>query len=174
MIIVDVETTGTDAKIHGIASLGAVDYETGAEFYQECRIGKDKVIDPIALKINGFTEAQLRDESKMSGPIMYCCFIDWVKRNSKDTLLAGHNIGHLDLLFLEELHKECDLFFDNMEKFPFGYRTVDLHSVAYLKLGKSLSHEGICEALELPKEPKPHNALNGARSERDAFKLLLK
>lgn len=61
----------------------------------------------------------------------------------------------------------------HIKKWPFGHRSVDLHSVAFAKLGKSLSLDGILQAVGLQPEPKPHNALTGARLERDAFKLLL-
>jgi DNA polymerase III epsilon subunit-like protein len=168
MIILDIETTGTDPKRHCMLSLGAVDYETGAEFYGECRVYKASLIDPIALGINGFTEQEAKNPAMQFAYELYEKFLKWSEQ-FPDKLLAGHNIGHFDVLFLEEYHR----LVNPEQKFPFGYRTLDLHSVAFAKLGRSLSHESICEALGLPKEPKPHNALAGARSERDAFKLLL-
>lgn len=169
MIVLDIETTGTDPKRHCMVSLGAVDYDTGMEFYSECRIYYDSKIDPIALQINGFTEEQIRDPRKRHPHGLYQDFLTWAMQ-FPDKLIAGHNVGHFDILFLEEIHN-C---FVAPNTWPFGYRTLDLHSVAFAVLKKSLNHEGICDALGLPREPKPHNALNSARSERDAFKLLLK
>lgn len=81
---------------------------------------------------------------------------------------AGHNIGHFDILFLERYHND---FYPGL-LWSFGYRTLDLHSIAYAVLRKSLSHENICKELGLSPEPKPHNALAGALSECAAFKAL--
>lgn len=169
MIILDIETTGTDAKLNCMLSLGAIDYDTGQEFYGECSIYEDSRVDDIALEINGFSREEIQPGKKQPAHILYLKFFQWADA-LPDKLLAGHNIGHLDILFLEELHKE----YMDESPWPFGYRTLDLHSVAFTKLGKSLNHPGICKELGLPPEPKPHNALTGARSERDAFKLLLK
>lgn len=167
MIILDIETTGTDAKLNCMLSLGAIDYYTGREFYGECSIYEDSRVDDVALEINGFSYEEIQPGKKQPAHILYLKFFRW-SDSLPDKLLAGHNVGHLDILFLEELHKE---YMDSA--WPFGYRTLDLHSVAFTKFKKSLNHPGICKELGLPTEPKPHNALTGARSERDAFKLLL-
>jgi DNA polymerase III epsilon subunit-like protein len=178
MIVLDIETTGTDPKKHCMLSLGAVDYDSGEEFYGECSVYNNSLIDPIAMQINGFKLEDVRS-GKQFAYELYESFLAW-SFGTEDNMLAGHNIGHLDLLFLEAEHerrylaKYKDIPAIEFAKFPFGYRTLDLHSLAFAKLGKSLSHEGICDALGMPREPKPHNALAGARSERDAFKLLLK
>lgn len=173
MIILDIETTGLDPKRHCMLSLGAVDYDSGLEFYGECTAYSDSEIDPKALEINGFTRDQLREDyitsNKPPAHFLYWDFAQWASRHNPPgtILLAGHNIGHFDILFLEHYHQRFE-----PEPWLFGYRTLDLHSVAFTVLGKSLSHAGICEALSLPTEPKPHHALHGARSERDAFKRL--
>ena len=38
MIVLDIETTGTDPRFHSIASIGAVDFDEPerGEFYEEC------------------------------------------------------------------------------------------------------------------------------------------
>lgn len=167
MIVLDIETTGTDPKKHCMLSLGAVDYDSGEEFYRECRIYPGSFVSDVALSINGFSESDIRDERLPLPHEVYEEFLTW-SEESQDKMLAGHNIGHFDVLFLEELHLRIN------DKFPFSYRTLDLHSVAFAKLGRSLSHAGICDALGLPQEPNPHNALAGARSERDAFKILFR
>lgn len=71
----------------------------------------------------------------------------------------------------------------------FGRRTVDLHAVAYcrwlldpqmrlrvpLKNDRTspLSLDAILSCLGLPPEPKPHNALTGARCAAEAFRRLM-
>lgn len=165
MIILDIETTGLKPSIHSMVSLGAVDYNTGEEFYGECRIPDDAVIDPYSLGINGFTEAQCRDKTKPSPRELYLSFLEWSK--GRTPLLAGQQVGSLDIPFIKAIAESNNLIW------RFGYRSVDLHSLAYLRFRQSLSLDGILTTLGLEPEPKPHNALTGARVEYKAFKLLL-
>jgi DNA polymerase-3 subunit epsilon len=169
MIVLDIETTGVSFYYNGMLSLGAVDMDNGDEFYKECRVTEGREITDIALEINGFSKAAISDPMKKSDVEVYEDFVEWSK--SRSNILGGHNIGHFDILFLEEIHTRSKYA---KTKFPFSFRTVDLHSVAYAALGKSLTHSQICEALGLESEPKPHHALYGARSEAAAFKKLLK
>jgi len=170
MIILDIETSGTDPRRHCMLSLGAVDYDTGEEFYGECSVYVDSEIDPVAMEINGFKQEDMQPGKKQTAHGLFHKFHFWAQQ-FPNKLLAGHNIGHLDILFLEHLDS---LYTQYHLPWSFGYRTLDLHSVAYTVLGKSLSHENICKELGLPVEPKPHNALNGARSECAAFRELFK
>ena len=74
-----------------------------------------------------------------------------------------------------------------MEKYGLGYRSVDLHSVAffhYLINGKKIPQKSdgrsglnltaILDYVGLPPEEKPHNGLNGAKLEAEAFSRLIK
>jgi DNA polymerase III epsilon subunit-like protein len=167
MIILDIETSGISPYKNGMLSLGAVDFNTKEEFYGECKLTEGREITPIALEINGFTVEQVNDPNKQSDVELYLAFCLWAQK--REPLLAGHNIGHFDILFLEEIHTR--LPFEG-EKFPFPYRTIDLHSVFYALYKESLSHDKICDRLGLPCEPKPHNALGGAKSEAEAFHTL--
>ncbi len=171
MIVTDIETSGLDARLNGMLSLGAVDYKTGAKFYGECRITDDREANPFALQINGFTEKQARDTSKQSDKDLLLKFVMFAK-TCDSNVLAGHNVGHFDIIFLEEIFSRINSEF--LPKFPFSYRTVDLHSLAYARFGESLTHEQICVRLGLTPEEKPHNALQGAVSECAAIKRLLK
>lgn len=167
MIIVDIETTGVDPLKNSIVSIGAVDFEKGDEFYIECCAIPDREIDEYALKINGFTKEQCLDTSKPSAEEAYKKFLWWTT-DDRLVMLAGQQVGSFDAKFLQHMHERCGL-----GKWPFGHRTLDLHSVAYAKFGESLSLDGILQKLGLPPEPKPHNALTGARVEYAAFKKLL-
>lgn len=172
MIILDIETGGLDPITNPMLSLGAVDYNTCEEFYGECRASQGTNIDDRALEVNGFTMAQCQDVAKDTEADLYAKFLSWCV--GRETLLAGQQVGAFDIRFLREIHdknKTVTWSFGGM--WPFGHRSVDLHSVAFAQLGKSLSLDGILTAVGLSPEPKPHNALTGARLERDAFKRLL-
>lgn len=168
MIILDIETGGLDPSYNPMLSLGAIDLETGLEFYGECRASDWQVIEPKALEVNGFTEEEARDKSKITDVELYAQFKWWIGTFKLDPLIGGQQVGSFDLLFLKEIHKEL-----KDVKWIFGHRSVDLHSIAYAKWKESLSLDGILVKLGLQPEPKPHNALTGAKLEREAFKLLL-
>lgn len=174
MIILDIETSGLDPRRHCMLSLGAVDYDTGKGFYGECSLYLDSEVDDYALEVNGFKREDTMPGMKQSAHYLYRDFAQWcdvtqpIKEN-RSYVLAGHNIGSFDLLWIKHLH---DTHWTG-SPWLFGYKTVDLHTVAYAAFGESLSHSDICRKLGLEPEPKPHNALHGARSERDCLKLLL-
>jgi len=165
MTIIDTETTGLDENRHCMVSLGAVGNETGDEFYQECRIYPESEVDDFALGVNGFTREQINDPTKPWPHEVLASFIEWSV--GREPLLGGQQVGSFDIKFLKVLIPRI------AAKWPWGHRSVDLHSVSYAILGKSLSLDGILTAVGLSPEPKPHHALNGARLERDAFKRLL-
>lgn len=67
MIVFDVETTGEDSRKHSIVSIGALEFSNPKnQFYEECRIWEGAEVQEIALKINGFTEENIRDPKKQS------------------------------------------------------------------------------------------------------------
>lgn len=169
MIIVDIESSGLDPKEACMLSLGAVDDESGEEFYEESSLYVTSTVSEEALRINGFKLEDIQPDKKQPAHMLYWEFLDW-SMQFKDKTLGGQGIGHFDVLFLEEYHK----MIPSDIKWPFGYRSLDLHSVAFAVFRQSLSHKAICERLGILPEPIPHHALEGARSERKAFKELFR
>ncbi len=192
-IVLDIETSGLDPIRNGLLSIGAVDYQTGDEFYVECHAWRDTTstyeIDDYALKVNGFTSLQALDRDKPSQTEAYARFYDWAK--GRVPLIGGQQVGSFDIPFLKAIHKRAQSLFaarcphegtpavDWLDDEPrevspwlWGHRSIDLHSVAFARYGESLSLDGILRACGLDPEPKPHNALTGARLERDALKIL--
>ena len=170
MIIVDVETGGLDATKNPLLSIGAMDYKTGASFYGECRTTQGMTVEAAALYVNGFLAEHITDNNKPSAAQLYKQFVEWANSNFGQVkhLIGGQQVGAFDVTFLHAAAGGKAEF----EK-SFSYRTVDLHSVAYAKFGESLSLDGILTKLGLAPEPKPHNALTGAKLERKAFIKLL-
>lgn len=179
MIIVDIETTGWDPYKSGIASIGAIDFDHPTNtFYGECRVRDNVFIDPGAFAVNGFTDAMLHDMSKPTEEKLVRSFLRWSESITNKTL-GGHNVGYFDANFLRITFERYNI------SWPFYRRTVDLHSVAYAnmlqkgmepQLGvngvSSLSLDVILANVGLPTEPKPHNALNGAKYEAEALARL--
>ncbi|MEX0749060.1 MAG: 3'-5' exonuclease [Candidatus Saccharimonadales bacterium] len=178
MIVVDVETTGLVPGRHGIVSIGAVDLTNATnQFYVECCIADNIEIDPGALRVNGFTETEVRDDSKATAVEAVARFIEW-SEPIKERTLGGHNT-HFDVAMLQAVVHPSRL------RWPFGFRALDLHSMAYLQM-KRLNHplplyQGLSDIkantvlryVGLPLEPTPHIALMGAKMEAEAFSRLL-
>jgi len=178
MIVVDVETTGTDPDVHAIVSIGAVDVaDPTRQFYRECRIWDGARVQDEALAVNGFTHEQVVDASKPSAEETTAQFIAWCKE-SDDRTLGGHNTA-FDRDFLQASADRHNL------AWHFGNRVLDLHSVAYAMLTRygqevprknsrsGLSLDAILPLIGLPQEPKPHNGLVGAQFEAGAFSRFL-
>ena len=178
MIVVDVETTGLYPHKHSIASIGAIDSSNiQNQFYDECRIWDGAEISPFALEVNGFTEEDLYDETKPTLGTLINNFLEWAS-GIDNKILAGEN-PRFDYSFLESSAQLSDI------PFSLNHRTFDLHTVAYshmMKQGETpplsdgiskLSGDKIMQYVGLQPEPKPHNALTGAKYEAEAFSRLL-
>lgn len=178
MIILDTETTGTDPTKHSIVSIGAVDFFNPAnQFYQECRMWKGAEILKEALTINGFTPENVSDLKKKSLEHVMWELIKWMEP-IEDQTIAGENPS-FDRDFLKASAERYHIIWNP------GYRTIDLHTICYahfLKRGikppiknkrTNLVTEDILKYAGLPAEPRPHNALTGAKMEAEAFSRLI-
>jgi DNA polymerase III epsilon subunit-like protein len=166
IIVIDIETSGDNAKQHQILSIGAVDYTTNKTFYGECKLSEFDLYMPEALKINGFTVEQIYDASKPTALKLYSQFLEWAI--PRGNILAGQNVGSFDVQFLKKNHA------DYGGMWPFKHNYLDLHSVYFAKYGESLSLRKICQALGIEPEPDVHNALTGAQKTCECLKVLLK
>jgi DNA polymerase III epsilon subunit-like protein len=180
MIIVDVETTGTEGDVHSLVSIGAVDFlNPERRYYRECRIFDGAEIMPKALEVNGMSMEEINDPEKMSDKEMVEEFLEWASE-SKSIMLAGHNLAMFDFAFIRAT---CER---NHLNFPFPRRTLDLHTVCFSHMmmtgveppmedGKSLlNSDRVLKYCGLPAEPKPHIAINGATYEAEVFSRLLR
>lgn len=167
MIVLDVETTGTEPSLHSILSIGALDLaEPTNQFYDECRMWEGAKIEGEALAINGFTKEEAQDASKKSEAELVKAFIAWATDKPQNWVFAAQNVS-FDYEFIRAAAKRAHL------DFPFAKRTLDIHSLAWLHMkergvplpaGKHsvISSSFILRYCGLPEEPSPHNALTGA------------
>lgn len=178
MIALDCEMSGLNPLEHAILSIGALDLENPKRsFYGECFLPPNKTFQVEALAVNGFTEEQIFDKSKDSLKTLMEKFYEWLQGCAEKTLV-GQNVSH-DRAFLNTAFAESEV------PFQFHYRIVDIHSVAvamFLRDGRSLNIEDgrikmsldkIAEAVGLPEEPRPHNALTGATYNAEVFTRLV-
>lgn len=167
MIFVDIETTGIDRINCQLLSIGAVK-ENGDEFYDKCRVCYPVHISMDALRVNGETIQSIYDKNRKDSYSLVSSFVSWGGAGlDKQEILAGWNIGSFDALFIS---KAWDGTF-NMD-WPFAHRFVDIHSISYFMLGKSLSSDKLANELGVPEEERPHTAINGARQAKRLFTAL--
>lgn len=167
VIVADLETSGLNLGRNGIISIGAVPLIGDEEFYLELRIDLNQEADGKALEINGFTQEDCRNPLNPDQKEGVKQFYKWVEGKRYNwggglAILGGHNIrfdaGHLQHV---------------RPSWPFAYRMLDLHALAFGVLGKSLCSEEICDELGLRREPTVHNALEGAKmAKRGLLKLI--
>jgi DNA polymerase III epsilon subunit-like protein len=177
MIVVDVETSGTEPEVHSLLSIGAINFnDPKDQFYEECRMFDGAHSDPEGLKINGFTEEQIRDPKKQSEAELITRFLAWIE--SKEEYTIGGQNSHVDLSFLKAAAHRTHA------NFILAKRVIDLHSIVYfhmlsrgLPLPKLHKHSGINSAfitkyVGIPEERKPHIGINGATWEAEALHRL--
>lgn len=178
MIVLDTETTGVDFRKHGLISIGAVDFDNPEnEFYGECRLRDGAHIDKAALEINGFTEEHIKEPTAQTEMELLSKFAAWTKTVG-DTTFAGENPS-FDRDFLKFAAER------NGMDWPFAYRTIDVHAVAYahmLKKGieppqknghSGLSTDAVLAYTGLPPRKGHHDALGDALLEAEALSRLI-
>lgn len=181
MIAVDVEASGIGPDTHSILSVGALDLDNPSnQFYEECRAWEGAHINDEALLVNGFTREQATDPIKQSEAELVHKFAAWAE-SIGDRTLAGQNVS-FDRDILEAGARRA-----GHTEWPFAHRTIDSHSLCWMhrtkrglppavdpeKKRSSLNLDAILIYCGIPEEPKPHNALTGAKCHAEVISRLL-
>lgn len=181
MIAVDVEASGIGPDTHSIVSVGALDLDNPSnQFYEECRVWEGAHINDDALAVNGFTRAEITDPQKQSEADVVHKFAAWAQ-SVADRTLAGQNVS-FDRDILEAAAKRA-----GHTAWPFAHRTIDSHSLCWMhqikrgltppvdpdKKRSALNLDAILLYCGIPEEPKPHNALTGAKCHAEVISRLL-
>lgn len=181
MLVVDCEMTGLEPTLHSIVSIGAIDLSNPSrQLYEECKLWDGAKVEDEALAVNGFTLEQITDASKQSEGDLVHTFIAFAE-GMADTTFAGQNV-FTDLYFLQQAARRA-----GHTAWPFAHRIIDIHTLAFEHMVKRgltppLNVEKRHSALNLdatltycgiPEEPKPHNALTGAKCSAEVISRLL-
>lgn len=177
MLILDIESSGTNPQKHSIVSIGAIDFLVpNRTFYEECRIWDEAHIDKDALAVNGFTEEEIKMSDKKTEGEIVKNFLDWALLGKNHTI-GGQN-PFFDVFFVQSAAERAGL------DFPLAHRVLDLHSICYFHMVRrgieppvekgrtALNSNAITKYVGIPNEINPHNALNGAKWEAEAFSRL--
>ncbi len=179
MLVIDVEASGVEAHKHSIVSVGALDFANPSNrFYEECRVWDGAHIMEDALKVNGFTEAEITDPKKQSEADLVHAFMQWADGLEERTF-AGQNVS-FDRDFIKYASQRA-----GHTEWPFAYRTIDTHTLCYMhminrgmkppvmKRRSALDLDAVLNYCGIPHEPEPHNALTGALSHAEVISRLL-
>ncbi len=179
MIILDVEASGTEPRVHSIVSLGAIDFsDPTRRFYGECRIWDGAHIMDEALKVNGYSSEEITDPKKQTESDLVHAFITWA-READDRTFVGQNVS-FDRDFVKAGAERA-----GHTEWPFAFRTIDTHTLAWMHMVKrglvppiahhrsALDLDAILIYCGIPEEPTPHNALTGALSHAEVASRLL-
>ena len=168
--IIDVETTGLDPNKHEIIEIGAVifdDEKIGSLETVNIKVKPEyiELAAKEALKINGYKEEDWKDAVTMEDAMSI------LSPKVNDSVFCAHNMI-FDWGFLEAACKKLSIML------PFNHRKVDLFSLAWAKLDhkkmKYWNLKAICKELEIEPEPEIHRAINGAMTEYEVYKKLMK
>ncbi len=181
MLVLDCEMTGLDPEKNSVVSVGAIDLERPSrQLYEECRAWDGAHIEPAALAVNGFTLEQVTDTKKQSeGDLVHrlILFADGMA----DTTFAGQNV-FTDLYFLRAAAIRA-----GHTAWPFAHRVIDIHSLCFehmiargvqppidpFKHHSALNLDKILIYCGVPEEPRPHNALTGAKCNAEVISRIL-
>lgn len=178
MIVLDIEASGTNYEKHSILSLGALDFDHPKNrLYLECQAWEGAHIDPQALAVNGFSEAEATDDTKETEAQLIAQFLTWAE-GVEDQTLAGQNVS-FDRDFVKAACERAGY------NYPFAHRTIDTHTLAYMhhvlhgrvvpfdKRHSALNLDAVMNYVGIPDEPEPHNALTGALAHAEVISRLL-
>lgn len=180
MIVFDMEATSLDHVNGAMVSLGAVDMaDPTRTYYREYRIWNGARVDDEALAVNGFSQEEITDVNKPLFAEVAQQLIDWINECSSQ-ILAGHNVM-FDINFLKAEFDRAGI------DWPWGHRSIDLHTVAFTKVFKETNQEPlrsdghskmslgeVCKLAGITFErDKTHNALEDAKLTADCLSRLL-
>ncbi len=174
LLVIDVETTGTDPGLHSTVQIGAVllDRYTLEEVKEWSAIIKRQEknpANPASMSLHGLTVEQIAN-----GKDAKYAITEFLETFGTDYLLAGWNVG-FDVQFFRALFRHAGLAdaFDQID-----YHRVDVWSIAQFLKSMGMFHSDVsslsclCEQLGL-RRSKAHSGLEDAKITATALKKLI-
>jgi DNA polymerase-3 subunit epsilon len=171
--LTDIETTGLDVSRHEIIEIGLVvfDQETFAvlkELNLKIRPEHIETADPETVVWKGwpYKEDEWKDAISLKDAITQ--YIE----ATKDSIFCSHNPAGVDWPFINNACKKTGL------SHTMDYHVLDIFSLAWAKLRyteklEKYNLKSLAEYFNIPPEPLPHRAINGARCAFAVYKKLM-
>lgn len=170
LAITDVETTGINPDKHEIIEIGLLVVRQ-ADFKiidkLDIKVRPENIEDamPAALKVNGYREEEWKDAVSLYAAM------EKYREKVEDAVFLAHPLT-FDWGFIDRAFKKTKI--EN----PMDYHQLDIFSMAWMllyeddKLPKVTLTE-LARYFNIPPEPTPHRAINGARIAYDILKKLM-
>ena len=168
--ITDVETTGLDFHIHEIVEIGliVVDQKTFKiidEWNVKVKPSHIKTGAASAIKFCGYNKLGWANAMDLKEAMKI------YSKKTKDAIFLAQN-SFFDWAFISEAFKDTGVE-DHTD-----YHRVDLFSIGWSKANdfpklKEFSLSGMCRYFEIPEEPMPHRAVNGAKKAYEVLRKLM-
>lgn len=182
ILVVDVETTGTDPRVHGLLEIGASPLwprPIDCDFQKGCVPFPGATWDAGAERVNGISQKDWELKNGDERSLLDTFLLHVQMRYGDRVMLAGMNPS-FDLGFLRALAERVDGNAERIDRY-FGHRTLDMHSLAIahaLRHGLMVPPSGYTSSqiyglVGMDPETSPHRALVGARYEVRAMRRLL-
>ena len=158
---IDVETSGLYPHRHGTCQIGAIIGDR--TFFSTAHVPNIMEVDDAALAINGETRDSIFDTNRrFVAEVLQSlrAFIAW--DNPKGIVAGGHNPS-FDLGFIRH---DCDIY---GIPYMFSHRSIDTHTMFVDRFGFTCNLDTARTTVGLPEEPKPHNALTGAKCAQQLY-----
>jgi DNA polymerase-3 subunit epsilon len=170
LAITDVETTGTDERIHEIIEIGLVlvdqkTLEIIEEWETKIKPMNIQSATEVALKINGYNEKEWENAPSIIEAL------ETYSAKTRDTMFCAHN-NIFDWNFLTASHRRTHVP-QNECKHKVDLLTLGWEKVRNYPEIQKLGLKEICLFLGIEPEPDPHRALNGARKEYEVLRKLI-
>lgn len=181
MLVIDAEMSGLEPTLHSLVSIGAIDLEhPERQMYEECRVWEGAKVEDEALQVNGFSLAQVTDPTKQSEGELVHKLVAFAEP-MQDRTFAGQNV-FTDAAFLRAAAARA-----GHTSWDFAHRIIDVHTLCWVhmhtrglvppldpqKHHSKLNLEAVARYCGMPEEPKPHNALTGAKYTAEVISRLL-
>ncbi|MBS3072690.1 hypothetical protein J4477_02565 [Candidatus Pacearchaeota archaeon] len=190
MIITDIETSGLTGR-EGIWQIGCLEFENPDNYFlEEGRIDNEDLIDSMALKLTGKTEAELRNPNLQSQEQLIRNYLKFVEK-VKNRVNIGVNIGW-DISMIQDKAIKYGIHDEFLR--VINQRAMDLHTLAQEKYwmvnGVYLTDDNGRDVMNLSrisemcgiednrmnitgknvvKEGEPHDALEDCRLEAECY-----
>ena len=167
----DVETSGDVFGVHEILEIGLVVFDP-ATF--EIRGTYSQKVEPInienaitrAIEYNGYNEKEWKNAVSLKEAMKV------YSEKTQHCIFCSYNVA-FDWGFINDAFRKTGVH-DPMSTFE-NHDKLDMLSIAWekgLKNEESFSLKSACNFFDIPPEPMPHNALNGAVTAYELFKKL--
>jgi hypothetical protein len=192
ILLLDAETTTQDRHNASIVELAA-SWMDGPQdllsecFQMSCRPREGAAIDPESILYNG-SQDWINAGWMPREAFLIHTFSAWIRATRPEVqglnhsrgegiIMAGWNVAVFDWIILQNAWHLAAI----SDPFPFSFRTVDLHALAFADLTRrnihipttGLTSALVCEIYGVQPEPKPHRAMGGVRFESELYNKLM-